>query len=78
MPCGRVLTGDGRGLDATDSSCGPGICSCSKGRFSLHRVSSGGGSAQRHTAIFAYNERPGVIGTAERTGSCSGGSFRTT
>ncbi|NUS91152.1 MAG: arpA protein, partial [Nocardia sp.] len=25
------------------------------------------GAAARHTAIFAYSDRPGVIGTVERT-----------
>lgn len=38
-----------------------------KGRYSLHRVTTVAGSTARHTAIFAYSERPGVIGTVERT-----------
>jgi hypothetical protein len=37
------------------------------GRYSLHRVSPVEGRTARHTAIFAYSERPGVVGTAERT-----------
>jgi hypothetical protein len=45
----------------------PGDLQLFQGRFSLHRVSPVAGDRQRHTAIFAYNERPGVIGTAERT-----------
>ena len=38
-----------------------------KGRYSLHRVSPTRGTQQRHTAIFAYTEIPGVIGNVERT-----------
>lgn len=38
-----------------------------KGRFSLHRVSPVAGAVERHTAIFAYSEHPGVIGSASRT-----------
>ena len=38
-----------------------------KGRYSLHRVSPVNGNLQRHTAIFAYTEKPGVIGNIERT-----------
>jgi hypothetical protein len=45
----------------------PGDLQLFQGRFALHRVSPVAGDVQRHTAIFAYNERPGVIGTAERT-----------
>lgn len=37
------------------------------GRYSLHRVSPVTGDRQRHSAIFAYTDRPGVIGTVERT-----------
>jgi hypothetical protein len=45
----------------------PGDLQLFQGRFALHRVSPVAGDKPRHTAIFAYNERPGVIGTAERT-----------
>ncbi len=38
-----------------------------KGRFSLHRVSPVAGAVERHTAIFAYSEHPGVIGSVSRT-----------
>ncbi len=38
-----------------------------KGRFSLHRVSPVEGGTARHSAIFAYSERPGVIGSVSRT-----------
>lgn len=45
----------------------PGDLQLFQGRFSLHRVSPVHGSTQRHTAIFAYSESSGVIGTAERS-----------
>jgi hypothetical protein len=38
-----------------------------KGRYSLHRVTSVDGETARHSAIFAYSERPGVIGSVART-----------
>ncbi|MFE7799187.1 arpA protein [Nocardia sp. NPDC057440] len=61
-----VLTGAGarliRRLDLR-----PGDLQLFKGRFSLHRVSPVEGGTQRHSAIFAYTNRPGVIGTVERT-----------
>ncbi|WP_439657522.1 HalD/BesD family halogenase [Lentzea sp. HUAS TT2] len=38
-----------------------------KGRYSLHQVSTVRGDRQRHTAIFAYSLRPGVVGTVART-----------
>lgn len=45
----------------------PGDLQLFRGRYSLHRVTTVGGAHARHTAIFAYSERPGVIGSAERT-----------
>lgn len=45
----------------------PGDLQLFQGRYSLHRVSPVRGDAPRHTAIFAYSDRPGVIGTVERT-----------
>jgi hypothetical protein len=45
----------------------PGDLQLFKGRFSLHRVSPVTGERARHTAIFAYTERPGVIGSLSRT-----------
>ncbi|WP_054813191.1 HalD/BesD family halogenase [Nocardia arizonensis] len=45
----------------------PGDLQLFQGRFSLHRVSPVTGAVQRHSAIFAYTDRPGVIGTVERT-----------
>ncbi|GAA1530019.1 hypothetical protein GCM10009730_44120 [Streptomyces albidochromogenes] len=45
----------------------PGDLQLFKGRYALHRVSPVGGRAARHSAIFAYSERPGVIGSVART-----------
>jgi hypothetical protein len=45
----------------------PGDLQLFRGRFALHRVSTVRGDNARHTAIFAYSERPGVIGSVERT-----------
>jgi hypothetical protein len=45
----------------------PGDLQLFRGRFALHRVSTVAGEHARHTAIFAYSERPGVIGSPERT-----------
>ncbi|MET8680204.1 arpA protein [Streptomyces sp. NPDC004647] len=45
----------------------PGDLQLFKGRYSLHRVSSVQGETARHSAIFAYSERPGVIGSVART-----------
>jgi hypothetical protein len=45
----------------------PGDLQLFKGRYALHRVSTVHGDIARHTAIFAYSERPGVIGSPART-----------
>ena len=46
----------------------PGDLQIFLGRFSLHRVTRVGlCSPARNTAVFAYTERPGVIGRLERT-----------
>ncbi len=45
----------------------PGDLQLFKGRYSLHRVTTVRGETARHCAIFAYCERPGVIGSVERT-----------
>ncbi|WP_236788888.1 arpA protein [Amycolatopsis sp. GM8] len=45
----------------------PGDLQLFRGRYSLHRVTTVEGTTARHTAIFAYSERPGVIGSPERT-----------
>lgn len=45
----------------------PGDLQLFRGRYSLHRVSPVEGEVARHSAIFAYSERPGVIGSVART-----------
>ncbi|MFJ8078903.1 arpA protein [Streptomyces sp. NPDC096176] len=45
----------------------PGDLQLFKGRYALHRVSPVRGGIARHSAIFAYSERPGVIGSVART-----------
>lgn len=61
-----VLTGSGRHL-IRHLELRPGDLQLFQGRFSLHRVAPVAGDAARHSAIFAYTDRPGVIGTVERT-----------
>ncbi|GHG23788.1 MULTISPECIES: HalD/BesD family halogenase [Amycolatopsis] len=60
-----VLAGDTGPVRRLDLQ--PGDLQLFKGRFALHRVSTVKGATARHSAIFAYSERPGVIGSAERT-----------
>ena len=45
----------------------PGDLQLFRGRFSLHRVTTVRGQTARHSAIFAYSERPGVVGSVART-----------
>lgn len=45
----------------------PGDLQLFRGRFSLHRVTTVQGSRARHSAIFSYCERPGVVGSVART-----------
>ena len=45
----------------------PGDLQLFLGRYSLHRVGIVAGTVARHSAIFAYSERAGVIGSPERT-----------
>ncbi|MGQ0574600.1 MAG: HalD/BesD family halogenase [Pseudonocardia sp.] len=45
----------------------PGDLQLFTGRYSLHRVTTVTGAVPRHTAIFAYSERPDVMGTVART-----------
>ncbi|NMO89735.1 arpA protein [Actinomycetospora sp. TBRC 11914] len=45
----------------------PGDLQLFRGRFALHRVTPVAGASARHTAIFAYSDRPGVIGSPTRT-----------
>ncbi|PKK14841.1 MULTISPECIES: HalD/BesD family halogenase [Thermomonospora] len=61
-----VLTGRGEHL-IRRLELRPGDLQLFKGRYALHRVSTVQGRTARHTAIFAYTERPGVIGSVART-----------
>lgn len=61
-----VLAGDGT-HPVQRLSLRPGDLQLFQGRFALHRVSTVEGAIARHSAIFAFSERPGVIGSAERT-----------
>ncbi|MGX1853657.1 arpA protein [Streptomyces sp. NBC_01456] len=59
---------DGRGERLTRRlPLHPGDLQLFKGRYSLHRVSPVQGETARHSAIFAYSRRPGVIGSVART-----------
>ncbi len=61
-----VLTGSGEQL-IRRLTLRPGDLQLFQGRFSLHRVSPVEGAEQRHSAIFAYSDRPGIVGAVERT-----------
>ncbi|POM22382.1 hypothetical protein BTM25_53320 [Actinomadura rubteroloni] len=61
-----VLTGHGGRL-VRRLALRPGDLQLFKGRYSLHRVSPVAGRTARHSAIFAYSERPGVMGSVART-----------
>ncbi len=63
---GRVVRGETR-APIRAITLRPGDLQLFKGRFSLHRVTRVDGERQRHTAIFAYSKKPGVIGRLERT-----------
>ena len=60
-----VLAGDSDLVRRLDLR--PGDLQLFLGRYSLHRVSTVTGDVARHSAIFAYSERAGVIGSPERT-----------
>jgi hypothetical protein len=61
-----VLRGDGAQL-IHRLPLRPGDLQLFHGRYSLHRVTAVGGETARHSAIFAYSDRPGVVGKPERT-----------
>jgi hypothetical protein len=44
----------------------PGDLQLFQGRYALHRVSTVTGPIERHSAIFAYSHRPGVVGSPTR------------
>lgn len=59
---------EGRGADLTRRlTLRPGDLQLFLGRYALHRVTPVRGTTPRHSAIFAYSERPGVVGTVART-----------
>jgi hypothetical protein len=61
-----VLRGDGEHL-VRGLTLRPGDLQLFHGRYSLHRVSAVRGATARHSAIFAYTRKPGVMGTSERS-----------
>ena len=63
---GAVLGGRGGHL-VRRLTLRPGDLQLFLGRYSLHRVTPVTGTAPRHSAIFAYSGRPGVLGTVART-----------
>ncbi len=76
--CPRIRSATAENLDAVkavlDGRAGgrvltlrPGDLQLFQGRYSLHRVREVAGDTPRHSAILAYSERPGVVGTPERT-----------
>ena len=63
-----MLDGPRRATWSAGCALRPGDLQLFKGRYSLHRVSTvHGRPTARHTAIFAYSERPGVVGSVART-----------
>ncbi|MDN5914464.1 MAG: arpA protein [Pseudonocardia sp.] len=59
---------DGRGEHLTRRiSLRPGDLQLFRGRYALHRVTEVSGPVDRHSAIFSYSERPGVVGSPART-----------
>jgi hypothetical protein len=63
---GAVLRGQGEQL-IRHLEPRPGDLQLFRGRYALHQVSTVHGELARHTAIFAYSERPGVLGSVART-----------
>lgn len=63
---GRTVRGEDRSRVKV-LTLNPGDLQIFKGRFSVHRVTPVEGPRERHTAIFAYSEKPGIIGRAQRT-----------
>lgn len=45
----------------------PGDLQLFLGRYSLHQVTTTGGTTDRHVMVFSYADRPGVIGPVDRT-----------
>jgi len=60
-----VLSGDTR--QVTRLNLAPGDLQLFLGRFSLHRVTKNTGSSDRLLLIMSFTEKPGMIGSVERT-----------
>lgn len=58
---------DGDRAPVRDLTLRPGDLQLFRGRYALHRVTPVAGATPRHTAIFAYSDRPGVVGSPTRT-----------
>lgn len=77
-PGDENLDGLGHALNGTSPrpptvvDCAPGDLQLFLGRYSLHQVSEVEGERARHTLVFSYAERPGVIGPVDRTRSVYG------
>jgi hypothetical protein len=63
---GAVVRGEDRSR-VKKLELNPGDLQIFKGRFSVHRVTRVEGPVERNTAIFAYSEKPGIVGRAQRT-----------
>ncbi|MGI8753628.1 MAG: HalD/BesD family halogenase [Acidimicrobiales bacterium] len=61
-----VLAGRARHL-VRSLALRPGDLQLFRGRYALHRVRTVQGDQERHSALFAYADRAGVIGTVSRT-----------
>jgi hypothetical protein len=61
-----VLDGDDAGR-VRALTLDPGDLQLFHGRYSMHRVTTVQGQAARHSAIFAFTDQPGVVGSPERT-----------
>lgn len=61
-----VLRGEGHHL-VRSLTLRPGDLQLFHGRYSLHRVSPVTGATARHSGIFAYTRKPGVVGSEERS-----------
>lgn len=61
-----VLAGQGEHLTRR-ITLRPGDLQLFRGRYSLHRVTEVCGPTDRHSAIFSFSQRPGVVGSPART-----------
>lgn len=61
----KVLDGTSENVKSLEFE--PGDLQLFKGRYSLHRVAPLKGRTPRYVAIFSYVEKPGMVGSVERT-----------